>query len=111
VQPDGTPYIETVSRRGYSFTAAVRETRASEAHSDSAAAAIAVDGERKQATVLHCGVANAAVLAERFLSILRSSWRQFGDVGGNFIEARAAHDARTPLTPCRCFASRRRTMR
>src|SRR5882672_5985512 len=66
VQPDGTPYIETVSRRGYSFTAAVRETCASEPRRQPAAAAIAVHGERKQATVLHCGVANAAVLAERF---------------------------------------------
>jgi DNA-binding winged helix-turn-helix (wHTH) protein/tetratricopeptide (TPR) repeat protein len=65
-QRDGAPYIETVPRRGYSFAAAVRETTGSgRSTARPPTPAAAVDGERKQATVLHCGVANAAVLAER----------------------------------------------
>ena len=31
------------------------------------------------------------------------SWRHPGDVGGNFIEARAVHDARTPLNSVSMF--------
>lgn len=65
-QPNGAAYIETVPRRGYSFAAALRETTGSGPRAElPPAIAAAVDGERKQATVLHCGVSNAAVLAER----------------------------------------------
>ena len=65
-QRDGAAYIETVPRRGYSFAAAVRETTGSGPVPElPLAIATVVDGERKHTTVLHCGVANAAVLAER----------------------------------------------
>jgi len=78
-QPGGAPYIETVPRRGYRLAADVREVQADPAAlaappappADSASlrqravTPVVLDGERKQATVLHCGVANAAALAER----------------------------------------------
>jgi len=75
IQENGEPYIETVPRRGYCFAADVREAVESEAPLEAArekiveppreAVTISIDGERKQATVLHCGIANAAPLAER----------------------------------------------
>jgi DNA-binding winged helix-turn-helix (wHTH) protein/tetratricopeptide (TPR) repeat protein len=77
LQPNGKPYIETIPRHGYSFEAVVRETAEPDAHDGpgqgappareprSPSSTEAVGGERKQATVLHCGVANAASLAER----------------------------------------------
>jgi DNA-binding winged helix-turn-helix (wHTH) protein/tetratricopeptide (TPR) repeat protein len=65
-QPSGAAYIETVPRRGYIFAAAVRDTTDSVARAEPAPAdPVVVDGERKLATVLHCGLANAGVLAER----------------------------------------------
>ena len=75
VQPGGQPYIETVPRRGYCFTAQVRQTWESDRPSDAppetaapprdSALPSAFEAERKQATVLSCGIANAAPLAER----------------------------------------------
>jgi class 3 adenylate cyclase/tetratricopeptide (TPR) repeat protein len=74
-QPSGQPYIETIPRHGYCFSADVREAPALETMgppSDAEPGAprepavpVAVEGERKQATVLHCSVANAAAWAER----------------------------------------------
>ena len=75
-QPDGAPYIETVPRRGYRLAAAVREVTegalpvsagapAESAPAAHPAPADRLEGERKQATILRCGVVNAAVLAER----------------------------------------------
>jgi DNA-binding winged helix-turn-helix (wHTH) protein/tetratricopeptide (TPR) repeat protein len=65
-QPGGATYIETVPRRGYIFAAAVRESTDAVPRAESPPAVPAVvEGERKQATVLHCAVANSGVLAER----------------------------------------------
>jgi DNA-binding winged helix-turn-helix (wHTH) protein/tetratricopeptide (TPR) repeat protein len=73
-QGNGEPYIQTVPRRGYCFAAPVRELDGSPAAVEPAGerspeprkqSAAFIDGERKQATVLHCRVANAAALAER----------------------------------------------
>ena len=75
-QPGGAPYIETVPRRGYRLSAPVREVRdegagptsgafPAEAQAAPGAAPAVLEGERKQATVLRCGVVNAAALAER----------------------------------------------
>ena len=77
---DGQPYIDTVPRRGYRLAVVVKE--GFEAHDTAAAAAtigqapsearaavagrsIAVEGERKHATVLDCRIANAAAVVER----------------------------------------------
>jgi DNA-binding winged helix-turn-helix (wHTH) protein/tetratricopeptide (TPR) repeat protein len=74
VQPGGQPYIETVPRRGYRFTAQVRQTWEADPPPDlppepaappREVAPSAFDAERKQATILCCGIANAAPLAER----------------------------------------------
>ena len=66
MKQDGAAYIETVPRRGYIFAAVVRDTAAAVPRTESRPAASAVvDGERKQAAVLQCAVANAAALAER----------------------------------------------
>jgi DNA-binding winged helix-turn-helix (wHTH) protein/tetratricopeptide (TPR) repeat protein len=59
---DGKPYIETVPRRGY------RLATAGEAAA-SPRTTVVREGERKPATILHCGVANAGVLAEQLGSI------------------------------------------
>jgi DNA-binding winged helix-turn-helix (wHTH) protein len=77
-RPDGEPYIETVPRRGYRLNAAVREAHVDRIapppqppaavgspREQHVAPVVVIEGERKQATVLHCGVANAAGLAER----------------------------------------------
>lgn len=65
-RPGGAAYIETIPRRGYVFAAEVQERADSASRAESPAAApVVVDGERKQATVLHCGVANTGALAER----------------------------------------------
>ena len=74
-QPDGQPYIETRQRRGYRLAAAVREVSvestpvdvpsAAAATASTPVAAVASDGERKHATVLHCRVAKVADLVER----------------------------------------------
>jgi DNA-binding winged helix-turn-helix (wHTH) protein len=78
-RPDGAPYIETVPRRGYRLNADVRAWHAGESGASRSAPApadrpaaesrattpVVLDGERRQATVLHCGIANAAALAER----------------------------------------------
>jgi DNA-binding winged helix-turn-helix (wHTH) protein/tetratricopeptide (TPR) repeat protein/nucleoside-triphosphatase THEP1 len=78
-RPDGAPYIATVPRRGYRLNADVREAHGaprvlSERQASTPVAAtpeprvvppVTVDSERKQATVLHLGVANAAILAEQ----------------------------------------------
>jgi len=76
-RPGGAPYIETVPRRGYRL-ADVREVQSDHAARASspgpadapslprpAGSPVVLDGERKQATVLHCGIVNAAALAER----------------------------------------------
>ena len=60
-RPDGTPYIETVPRRGYRLAADVR-TITDGAPTDTL---IVREGERKRATVLHCAIANAGALAEQ----------------------------------------------
>ncbi|HEV8253340.1 MAG TPA: AAA family ATPase [Vicinamibacteria bacterium] len=99
VQPSGQPYIETVPRRGYSFTAEVHAASQPAAGSETGSCAACGAGtparaafcpgcgarlhqggptppeaarprkiheaERKNATVLHCGVANAAAVSER----------------------------------------------
>src|SRR6185503_2515312 len=64
----GGEYIETVARRGYVFSAAVRRTSsdAPPAASPVPAPPLVVDAERKQVTVMSCGVSNAGWLAERF---------------------------------------------
>jgi DNA-binding winged helix-turn-helix (wHTH) protein/tetratricopeptide (TPR) repeat protein len=84
-RPDGKPYIETVPRRGYRLAADVREG-ASENAVDQATvvaqtpvapsrpvsasrATVVREGERKRATILHCGVADAGTVAEHFGSI------------------------------------------
>ena len=78
-RPDGTPYIETAPRRGYRLNADVRAWHEGESAASlsppapagppaaerRATTPVVLDGERKQATVLHCGIANAAALAER----------------------------------------------
>jgi len=80
-RPDGKPYIETVPRRGYRLAADVRDASvdkatvvgpsafALRASADKSRAAVVLEGERKRATVLHCGIANASDIAERFGSI------------------------------------------
>ena len=66
MQQDGAAYIETVPRRGYIFSAVVRDAADAVPRMESRPAVSAVvDGERKQVTVLQCGVANSAELAER----------------------------------------------
>lgn len=66
---DGEPYIETVPRRGYRLNADVREVSGDSPavlpRPDRSEPAVAFEGERKQATVLHLAVANAAPLVER----------------------------------------------
>jgi DNA-binding winged helix-turn-helix (wHTH) protein len=67
-QPNGEQYIQTASRRGYCFEADVRESTDTAAPPEAtkpSGSSVTVDGERKHATVLYCGVANAAALAER----------------------------------------------
>ena len=81
---DGKPYIETVPRRGYRLAAEVRDGAAENAVDERIAAAtpaassppvspsratVVREGERKRATILHCGVANAGDVAEHFGSI------------------------------------------
>ena len=75
-RPDGKPYVETVARRGYRLAAPVRDlpdsggTAATLAQPPpSAAGAVVLEGERKRATVLHSGIANASDVAERLGSI------------------------------------------
>jgi serine/threonine protein kinase/class 3 adenylate cyclase/tetratricopeptide (TPR) repeat protein len=90
-RPEGGPYIETVPRRGYRLAASVREDAAVAAmtptdvepivresprptpsaggSADQPRAAIVLEGERKRATALHCSLADASGLAERFGSI------------------------------------------
>jgi DNA-binding winged helix-turn-helix (wHTH) protein/tetratricopeptide (TPR) repeat protein len=82
-RPDGKPYIETVPRRGYRLAADVRdaaidnstvvaapETTSNRAESPRPTrASVVLEGERKRATVLQCGIANASGIAERFGSI------------------------------------------
>ena len=77
-QPDGQSYIQLVARRGYRLAADVREveidgrTAAANITSTPADASPAADAvspvlesERKPATVLHCGLTNAAGVIER----------------------------------------------
>lgn len=74
-RPDGKPYVETVARRGYRLAAPVRDlsdgggTAATVAQPPSSAGAVVLEGERKRATVLHSGIANASDVAERLGSI------------------------------------------
>ncbi len=83
-RPGGKPYIETVPRRGYRLAAEVRgassaaaESVATEARpltvmpppASPSRAAVVLEGERKRATVLHCGLANASEIAERLGSV------------------------------------------
>ena len=83
-RPGGKPYIETVPRRGYRLAADVQGASGGAAESDdtvvhpAVAAPIAAtpsraagarEGERKRASVLHCGLANASDIAERLGSI------------------------------------------
>ena len=83
-RPDGKPYIETVPRRGYRLAAEVRAAAAGAADVKDAVShpiaalsaagtpsrsAIVFEGERKRASVLHCGLANASDLAERVGSV------------------------------------------
>jgi DNA-binding winged helix-turn-helix (wHTH) protein/tetratricopeptide (TPR) repeat protein len=59
----GEGHIETVPRRGYRLAAEVREVATVDEAPE--ATGLLAEGERRQATVLHCGLANAAALAER----------------------------------------------
>ena len=77
-RPDGAPYVETVPRRGYRLAAQVRAVSnaagaaATMAQSEPPAASrapVVREGERKRATVLHSGVANASDIAERLGSV------------------------------------------
>ena len=80
-RPNGKPYIETVPRRGYRLAAEVLEVSAGGAGRDTVVhpaadaaatpsrAAVVREGERKRATVLHCGLANASDVAERLGSV------------------------------------------
>ena len=77
-RPDGGPYVETVPRRGYRLAAQVRDvsnnagTVATVAQPEPATpsrAPVVLEGERKRATVLHSGVANASDIAERLGSV------------------------------------------
>ena len=81
-RPNGKPYIETVPRRGYRLAAEVIEVSAGGAGRDTVVhpaadaaaatpsrAAVVREGERKRATVLHCGLANASDVAERLGSV------------------------------------------
>lgn len=74
-RPDGKPYVETVARRGYRLAAPVRDlsdsgsTPATVAPPPSPPGAVVLEGERKRATVLHSGIANASDIAERLGSI------------------------------------------
>ena len=79
-RPDGAPYVETVPRRGYRLAAQVREvsnaagagaaaTLVQPSAATPSRAPVVLEGERKRATVLHCGVANASDIAERLGSV------------------------------------------
>jgi DNA-binding winged helix-turn-helix (wHTH) protein/tetratricopeptide (TPR) repeat protein/predicted Ser/Thr protein kinase len=81
-RPNGKPYIETVPRRGYRLAAEVLDVSAGVAVRDTVVhptpaaaaatpsrAAVVREGERKRATVLHCGLANASDVAERLGSV------------------------------------------
>ena len=75
-RPDGQPYIETVPRRGYRLAADVRDAAAEHSlekqtivAASSSRATVVREGERKRATILHCGIANAGLIAEQLGSI------------------------------------------
>ncbi len=77
-RPDGAPYVETVPRRGYRLAAQVRDvsnaggaaaTAAQPEPATPSRAPVVLEGERKRATVLHSGVANASDIAERLGSV------------------------------------------
>jgi serine/threonine protein kinase/class 3 adenylate cyclase/tetratricopeptide (TPR) repeat protein len=81
-RPNGKPYIETVPRRGYRLAAEVHHVPIDGAGvtvphpaaevpqaASPLRAAVVQEGERKRATVLHCGVANASDVAERLGSV------------------------------------------
>ncbi len=72
-RPGGKPYIETVPRRGYRLAAEVRDVecgrrsptrprarRVVPPPASPSRAAVVLEGERKRASVLHCGLANAS---------------------------------------------------
>ncbi len=82
-RPNGQPYIETVPRRGYRLAAAVRDVSIDDTAAVTGTepatdvphttppsrAAVVLEGERKRATVLHSGLANASDVAERLGSV------------------------------------------
>jgi DNA-binding winged helix-turn-helix (wHTH) protein/tetratricopeptide (TPR) repeat protein len=79
-RPDGAPYVETVPRRGYRLAAQVRDVsnaagaaatlaQPAPAPATPSRAPVVLEGERKRATVLHSGVANASDIAERLGSV------------------------------------------
>ena len=83
-QPNGQPFVETVSRRGYRLAASVLDVvdsaTASAAARDVvrpqsdpsttvAISPLATEGERKRASVLDCRIANAAAVVERLGSV------------------------------------------
>jgi DNA-binding winged helix-turn-helix (wHTH) protein/tetratricopeptide (TPR) repeat protein len=97
-RPDGTPYIETVPRRGYRLNADVRQAAADHAVSapspapvvtfteSRATPSVVLDAEHKQATVLHCAIANAAALAERLGSAgLDRAMTRLAEIAGEAV--------------------------
>jgi DNA-binding winged helix-turn-helix (wHTH) protein/tetratricopeptide (TPR) repeat protein len=98
-QPDGQPYIQTVSRRGYRLAAVVRECGAERAGSALAPTVAeptpspaevriptALEDERKQATVLHCTVSDAAAIVDRLGSGgLRDVLSRLLDIGASAV--------------------------
>lgn len=113
-QPNGQPFIQTVSRRGYRLAAAVRESVGAAPANGAAdhvihpptdpsttslaTTSIAPEGERKRATVLDCRIANAAAIVERFgpvaaqkltRDLLKIAVEELGRYGGVMTERRA----------------------
>jgi len=86
-QPDGRPYIETLARRGYRLAATVRSVEPTTAESRPAARPLVHEGERKQATVMHCAVADAVGLVERLgANGMRSVMRELLAISVDAIE-------------------------
>lgn len=99
-RPDGDPYIETIPRRGYRLNAEVREMRQDRSALSTPQPSLAVapspeprvvasstvDSERKQVTVLHLGVANAAMLAEQLgTGALEDAIARLADLAGDEV--------------------------
>jgi DNA-binding winged helix-turn-helix (wHTH) protein/tetratricopeptide (TPR) repeat protein len=91
-QDDGQQYVQTVARRGYRLAAAVRNANPTTTPVPAVPAppprtSVGLDGERKDATVLNCAVADAAAAVEHVgVAGMHNFMRQLMTIATEVIE-------------------------